>query len=174
MARVLMVIASRNFRDEEYFGPREVFVTNGLEVITAASREGPVRGSLGGWAISERILARARAIEFDAIVFVGGEGAKEYFTSASAKRLAREALEKGKVVGAICIAPLILAQAGLLAGRRVTAWPPVRGDLEKYGAIVDDAPVVVDGTLVTADGPASARLFAEAVIKALSRRHSET
>lgn len=168
MARVLMVVGSRNFRDEEYFEPRRVFEAAGMEVVTASSREGPVRGALGGWVRSDRLLAAARAADHGAVVFVGGDGAREYVDSKTAWRLAREALGQGKVLGAICMAPLILARAGLLRERRVTAWPGVRDEVARAGAVVVDDPVVVDERLVTADGPQSARRFAEAILRILA------
>ncbi len=167
MARILMVVGSRGFRDEEYFEPRRVFEAARIEVVTASSREGPVRGALGGWARADRFLAAVRAADYDAVVFVGGEGAREFVDSRTAWRLAREAVGQGKVLGAICMAPLILARAGLLRERRVTAWPGVRDEVARAGALVVDDPVVVDERLVTADGPQSARSFAEALVRLL-------
>ncbi len=163
-----MVVGSRGFRDEEYFEPRRVFEGAGMEVVTASSREGPVRGALGGWARADRFLAALRARDHDAVLFVGGDGAREFVESRTAWRLAREALERGKVLGATCLAPLILARAGLLRERRVTAWPEVRDEVARAGALVVDDPVVVDERLVTADGPQSARRFAEAVLRVLA------
>jgi len=167
MGSVLMVIGSRRFRDEEYFEPRGVFEAAGLSVVTASSREGPVRGALGGWANAERFLAGVRAADHDAIVFCGGDGAREFLSSRVAWRLCRHAIEQRKVLGAICLAPLILANAGVLKDRRVTAWPEVREDLERAGAIVVADPVVVDERLVTADGPRHASAFAEAIVRLL-------
>ncbi len=168
MARVLMVVGSRGFRDEEYFEPRRVFEEAGMEVVTASSREGPVRGALGGWARAERFLAAVRVADHDAFVFVGGDGAREHVDSRTAWRLARQAMDQGKVLAAICMAPLILARAGLLRERRVTAWPGVRDEVARAGAVVVDDPVVVDERLITADGPQSARRFAEAVLRVLA------
>lgn len=168
MGRVLMVVGSRNFRDEEYFEPRQVFEGAAMEVVTASSREGPVRGALGGWARADRFLAAVRAEDHDAVVFVGGDGAREFAESRTAWRLAQRALEQGRVLAAICMAPLILARAGLLRERRVTAWPGVRDEVARAGAVVVDDPVVVDERLVTADGPQSARQFAEAVLRVLA------
>ncbi len=163
-----MVVGSRGFRDEEYFEPRRVFEGAGMEVVTASSREGPVRGALGGWARADRFLAALRARDHDAVLFVAGDGAREFVESRTAWRLAREALDQGKVLGATCLAPLILARAGLLRERRVTAWPEVRDEVARAGALVVDDPVVVDERLVTADGPQSARRFAEAVLRVLA------
>lgn len=168
MARILMVIGSRDFRDEEYFEPRQVFEENGFEVATASWREGPVRGVLGGWTRADRFLATVRAADYDALVFVGGDGAREFVGSRTAWRLARDALAQGKVLAAICMAPLTLARAGLLKDRRVTAWPAVRAEVASAGGVVVDDPVVVDGRIVTAVGPESARSFAHAIVRLLA------
>jgi len=59
---------------------------------------------------------------FDAVVFVGGPGAEEYFHNPVALKIAQEAYKEGKVVGAICIAPRILAEAGILKGKKATVF----------------------------------------------------
>lgn len=164
-----MVVGSRGFRDEEYFEPRAVFEQAGFEVVTASSREGPVRGSLGGWVRADRFLASVRTADYEAVVFVGGDGAREYLDSRTAWRLAREALERGRVLAAICMAPLILARAGLLRGRRVACWPGVQAEVVEAGAVITGDPVAVDERLVTAEGPSSARAFGEAVVRLLCK-----
>ena len=167
MSRILMVVASRNFRDEEYLEPRRVFDEAGCQVTVASSVVGPVRGRFGAWVRAERQIAECRASEFDAVVFVGGEGASEYLDNRTAHRLCREALKANRVLAAICMAPSILANAGVLKDLAVTAHPPERRNIEARGAVWSCDPVVVSGRIVTADGPASASAFGQKVVSML-------
>ena len=106
-----------------------------------------------------------------AVVFVGGSGAQKYYSNERALTIAREAYEKGKVLGAICIAPGILAKAGVLKGKNATIWDSGSGEfvkiLEENGAIYTGMNVEIDGNIITANGPHAAQGFAEAIIEKL-------
>lgn len=159
MARVLMVIAPSVFRDEEYAHPKAVLEARGAEVITASRAIGICQGKLGMTAEATVAIAHAEASDYDAVVFVGGGGAETYFDDPNAHRLARQTLEAGRVLGAICIAPSILARAELLQGVRATAFPSQKDDLIAHGALWTGVPVEVSGAIVTANGPDAARDF---------------
>ncbi|MBC7347996.1 MAG: DJ-1/PfpI family protein [Clostridia bacterium] len=100
-------------------------------------------------------------------LFVGGEGAREYWDDLQAHRIAREALEQGKVLGAICLAPVTLANAGVLAGRKATVWPDEAARLKAAGAKYTGSGVEIDGRIVSASGPESAKDFGEAIARLL-------
>lgn len=169
MPKVLLVIASRDFRDEEYEEPRAVFQAAGCVMAVASSTTNPVRGVLGTWVQPDRLLAGCRAEEFDAVVFLGGYGALEYGDNPTAHRLCREALERRRVLAALCVAPTILSRAGVLDQRRATCFPDQREAVEAGGAVYTGDAVTVDGPIVTADGPMHAKEFAHAVVAALKR-----
>ena len=168
--RVIMVIAPDRFRDEEYREPRAVIEESGGRVTVASAGLVRARGMLGMEVDPDLTLDQARAEDFDAVVFVGGSGASRYWDDPVAHSLARDALARGKVVGAICIAPVTLARAGLLKGRRATCWPSERERLEAGGAVYTGNPVEVDGQIVTGSGPQAARAFGEALVRALAAR----
>jgi Putative intracellular protease/amidase len=76
--------------------------------------------------------------------------------------------EQGKYTAAICAAPMVLAEAGLLAGKRATSYPGSLDRIEVPGmAYLKDA-VVRDGEVLTSRGPGTAMDFALALIEALS------
>ncbi len=166
---VLMVIAPEDFRDEELFVPRDTLMAAGANVVTVASGGAEARGMLGATARLDGPLAEAKAADYDAVVFVGGSGAAAYFDDPAALGLAREAVAGGKVVGAICLAPGILARAGVLQGRKATAYASERKALEAAGATYTGETVTVDGTLITANGPEAASEFAECLVAALGK-----
>jgi protease I len=162
-----MVIAPEVFRDEEYAEPKAVLQSRGATVETASTRPGPCRGKLGMTAVASMALADADPADYAAVLFIGGGGAEVFFDDPAAHALAQAAHERGALVGAICIAPSVLARAGLLEDVRVTAFPSRHDDLVAHGALWTGAPVEVDGTLITANGPEAAREFGIAVADAL-------
>jgi protease I len=171
MHRILLVVASRDFRDEEARVPRARFEEAGCEVALASTRTGPVRGSFGAWLTADLALTEARARDFDAVVFAGGEGVGELFDNRSALRLCRDAVAGKRVLGALCAAPSILAAAGVLKDRRATCWPPRRDHLASLGAVLCEGGVVIDPSgIVTADGPHRAADFATAVLGLLGKK----
>jgi protease I len=167
--KVLMVIASRNFRDEEYQNPRRILERGGAEIVVASSSLNVARGMLGATTKPDILIRDVNVDEYDAILFIGGSGSSEYWNDQVAHSIAKEALSKGKILGAICIAPTTLANAGVLSGRRVTSFPSEASKLKAKGAIYTGADVEVDGKLITADGPGSSTKFGEEIAKALAK-----
>lgn len=165
--QVVMIIASRDFRDEELAEPFALLTQAGAKVTVASSKKAPAVGMLGKTVTPDLLLADVKATNYDAVVFVGGGGAQEYFADATAQRLAQDSVKAGKLLGAICIAPAILANAGVLKGRQAVCFPSVVPILKKGGATVPAQDVVRDGRLVTATGPQAARPFAQALVMAL-------
>ena len=166
--KIVMVIAYRDFRDEEFFKPFTTLSEAGAAITVASSNLGKAKGMLGQSVEVNALIGDVVAANFDAVVFIGGSGAQEYFNSAPAHRLAQDAVFLKKVLGAICIAPATLANAGVLKGKQVTGFPSVKPALGKAGALIKNQPMVRDGTLITADGPQSASEFAAALVEALT------
>ena len=83
--------------------------------------------------------------------------------------LARYFHETGKVVAAICLAPVVLARAGILKQKKATVYdsPVAVMEMKKGKAVLVGQPVVTDGRIVTANGPLAAKDFAAAVVKEL-------
>lgn len=166
---VVMIIAHRDFRDEELQEPRKLLEEQGAKVAVASSSMDPAEGMLGARVLPDVLLENVRVADFDAVVFVGGKGATEYWNDRHAHRIAREALQNGKVVAAICLAPVTLANAGVLKGKKATVWESESSRLEDQGAHYTGAPVEVDGSIITGNGPEAAQEFGEAIAAALGK-----
>ncbi len=163
-----MIIAPKNFRDEELEDPRRELERAGASVTIASEKKGPIQGMLGARANSEITLDAVSVDDYDAIIFVGGIGASTYFDDNRAHSIARDAFGKGKKICAICIAPIILANAGILKGKRATSFEgEYKKALEAKGATYTGKPVEVDGNVITAFGPAAAREFGRTIAKEL-------
>jgi len=165
--KVVMILAPDKFRDEEYREPRRILEARGCAVTVASSHKRPIRGMLGMAVTPDATLDEVAPREFDLVVFVGGSGAQAYFDDPRARAIAVETVEAQKPLGAICIAPTILANAGLLKGRSATVWESQAPALRAGGARYSGRPVERDGSIITADGPASAAAFGEELAKAL-------
>lgn len=167
--KILIIIAFSDFRDEEYFVPKEIFEKAGFEVITASPQKGTAIGSQGGEAEVDLTLSEVNINEYEAAVFVGGQGAHKHFDDKEFHRLAQDAIKSQKLLAAICIAPAILAKAGVLTGKKATVWSSVLDKsavkiLKENGAIYQSPSVVQDGNLITANGPAAATEFGQKIV----------
>jgi protease I len=169
---ILIIIAHKDFRDEEYFIPLEIFRRSGIEVITAGSRIGTAIGVSGGEADAVLNIKDAKAEDFDAVVFVGGNGTQEYFNDPEAHRLAREFAAAGKITAAICIAPVILAKAGILKGKSAAVWSSALDKtgpeaLTEGGCEVSPKAVEKSGNIITGNGREAAEEFARKIVESL-------
>ena len=167
--KVLMIIAFQNFKDEEYFVPKEILAKAGVSVLTASTKKGTALGAAGGEAEVVLSLSEVKAGDFDGAVFIGGPGAAVLIDNTECHRIAQEAVAAGKILGAICIAPAILAKAGVLQGKQATVWSSALDKsaveiLRNNGAIYQDEKVVVDGKIITANGPAAAHEFGKTLV----------
>ena len=171
--KIAMIVAFKDFRDEEYFIPKEILEGAGVQIITASTSTGTALGVGGGEALVEEKISELKAQNFDGIIFVGGQGAYAFIDNADCHRIAQEAATNQKLLAAICIAPAILAKAGVLRGKRATVWSSSFDKsavkiLQDNGAIYEDKDVVVDGNIITAYGPDAAGTFGERILEILN------
>lgn len=172
--KAVFIIAFEDFRDQEYFVPKEILERGGIEVKTASTKRGLAIGADGGEVEVDLSLDELEISDFDAIIFIGGPGCLEELDNESSYKLAKEAVLQSKMLAAICISPLILAKAGVLKGKLATVWTstldrsPVKV-LKEYGAEFIDEAVVRDGNIITANGPAAAEEFGKKILENLRR-----
>ncbi len=164
---ILMIVAYEGFRDEECFEPKKVFEDAGIKVTVASTHVGTAKGKLGGIVEVTEDYSKVDATEYDAVVFVGGPGAHAYLEDITAQKIAKDAYESGKLTAAICIAPSILANAGILQGKKATAYSTQKENLKAKRADWQNESVVVDGNIVTANGPLAAAEFGRKIVELL-------
>lgn len=167
---VLMIVAPVNYRDEELNEPREIFNKAGCKVTIASKGVNSAKGMMGGSTPVAIDISEVNVKEYDAVVFVGGSGASVYFKDRTALNIAKEAVSAGKVVGAICIAPSILANAGVLSGKNATSFPSEADNLRAKGANYTGDSVTVDSGIITGKGPEAAKEFANRIVEALRQK----
>jgi 4-methyl-5(b-hydroxyethyl)-thiazole monophosphate biosynthesis len=105
-------------------------------------------------------------VDVDAVILPGGmPGATNLNLLMSVHELVVEKHKEGKLIAAICAAPLVLGHLGLLKGRRATCYPGFEDQLT--GAILTDEPVVTDGNIITGKGPGFVFDFALSIVSYL-------
>ncbi|MBM3231044.1 DJ-1/PfpI family protein [Candidatus Peregrinibacteria bacterium] len=162
MRTALLVIAQNGFQDKEYAGTRVSLESAGFQIVIASKEKGPCSGKFGGTVMADIAMRDVVLREYDRIAFIGGPGAAAYASDGDALKLAVEAYRTEMPLGAICIAPTILAKAGVLEGKRATVWNEDGEQSEvlaERGAEYTGEDVTVDGTVVTANGPDAAEEF---------------
>ncbi|WP_445476152.1 DJ-1/PfpI family protein [Methanococcoides methylutens] len=169
--KILMIIAQENFRDEEFFEPKEVFEKSGAKVTVASNTTKKAKGILGGEVKPDLSISDVNIDEYDAISITGGGGSRQYlWDNKELQDIIRKANEQGKVVAAICISPVVLANAGVLEGKKSTVF---KSDetvriLKDKGAKHSDKGVITDGKIVTGRDPKSATEYGKAVLEAFN------
>ena len=166
--RAVMIIAQEGFRDEELSEPKAVLQKAGVRVDVASTTTKQAKGKLGAIVIPDKLVSDINTADYDAIVFIGGPGCRQYWYDKTAHKIAKEAVASGKITAAICSAGVTLANAGVLMGKKATVFPGDRQALIDMGADYTGKAVEVDGNIVTADGPESATAFGEKIVEKLS------
>jgi len=170
--KAALIIAFQGFQDKEYDDTKEVLEENNITVETVSSEKGEAEGKFGEKIKIEKTLEEIKVDDYRAIVFIGGPGALDYVKNTVAHRIARETLDKGKILAAICVAPEILAEAQVLEGKKATVWSQSFDQeevkfLEDRGAIFSNEDLVIDGKIVTANGPMAAKKFGQKIAELL-------
>jgi protease I len=165
--KILMVLSPEQYQEEELNVPRDFFHSKGYSVVLASKKVKTASGMNGESVQVDLDLKKVKLSDYIAVVFVGGEGIYSLKLNEDPDyiALAKSANSQKKLLGAICLAPWILADAGLLKGKRATASET--DHIKAKGAIVSDEAVVKDGNIITANGPDASAKFAEAIISAL-------
>lgn len=172
--KVVMIVAGKDFKDEEYFVPRQILEEKGTEIKTASNKSGQASGVSGNEVKVDLLVSEINPGDFDAIVFIGGPGALDNLDNEVSYGLSRKTIEEGKILAAICISPVILAKSGVLQGKQATVWSSVLDKsavkiLKERGVRYFDEKVMIDGQIITANGPEAAQEFGEKIGELLSR-----
>ncbi len=167
MSRVLVPLA-QGCEELEAITITDLLVRAGVEVTTAGLDDRPVTASRGTTIVPDTSIDTLLDQTFDLIVLPGGlPGADHLRDNASIQTLLKNHAARGKYIAAICAAPKALAAAGLLEGKKATAYP---GTLEALGndkIDITSSALEIDGNIVTSRGPGTAMDFTLALIELL-------
>jgi protease I len=172
--KALLIIAPNDFEDIEFLHTKEELEKAKIQIDVASTKKETATGMQGTRVEVDIALDQVNVQDYDAIVFIGGLGACPYYTDDKALSLATEAFHYGKIVCAVCVAPLILSKAGVLKGKHATVYDRKIKELTQMlteeGAVYLEKQVVVDGNIITANGPDAAREFGRTIARELSKQ----
>jgi protease I len=171
MVKILMVVAQEGFRDEEFAVPKEMLEKHGHQVVVASVNRTKATGSKGMILQPDMAIFEANPEYFAGVVIVGGPNSPMLADRKDVQDLIRKASESGKIVGGICLGVMSLATAGVLLEKRATIFPDRNAIvlLKRSGAKYSPEDVIVDGMVVTANGPLSAGKFGAAILELLKK-----
>jgi protease I len=174
--KILFILPPYDFCDEEYQKPKDLFADWGARIVLASSSLANAKGMSGASAKPNIFIKEAQARDFEALLLVGGIGSQKFWHDQTVHNLMIRANRLDKIVSASGYAVMILANAGLLQGKRATGFPVIENFLKWQGAIYTGHPVEIVGNIVTASGPEAAEEFAEAIAELLvstAQRHNQ-
>jgi 4-methyl-5(b-hydroxyethyl)-thiazole monophosphate biosynthesis len=167
MAKKVVIPIAQGVEEIEAVTVIDILRRAGVEVTVAGVTPDPIVGRNKIKFVADCPVSEVRGADYDMVVLPGGaEGTAHLRQSDAVRRLITETVAKSKPVAAICAAPTVLEDLGLLKGRRVTSHPSVH---DKLGGVnYTDDRVVIDGGIITSRGPGTAMEFAMALVEVLA------
>ena len=165
----IAILATDGFEKVELTVPRDRLSSEGARVVVIAPGDSIRAWDEDDWGEDFAVdvqLSDADPADYDALVLPGGQiNPDKLRANEDAVSFIRRFAETGRPVAAICHAPWLLIEAGLVEGREATSFESIRTDLRNAGATVKDESVVVDGNLVTSRNPDDLVPFCNAIIE---------
>jgi len=171
--RSVLFFAAPWYEDLELWYPKIRLEEEGVRTVVAGLGDAPQYQGKRGYPLTpDTTVDQVRAADFDGLVIPGGYAPDILRRSSKVLSLTREIHEAGKPIAFICHAGWVPISAGIVRGRRGTSVGAIKDDLVNAGMEWEDAPVVVDGNLISSRTPADLPQFCKALIAALAARHS--
>lgn len=171
MAKIA-ILSTDGFEHSELTGPKKAFEDAGHTAhvisfdtnrISAYNKDGEE-----GCVDVDHKLSDVRMEDYAALVIPGGtDNSKSLRDSDAAVQFTKDFAKAGKPVAAICHAPWVLIEAGLVDGRNMTSYPEIRDDMEDAGAKWSDVEVACDANFITSRKPEDVPAFSKAVLNAI-------
>lgn len=145
-----LIITGKRVQDHEFIYPYYRLLEAGFEVDVAIRNKETVQGDLGTKIVPTRDIAGIRAEDYDLLMIPGGAKALEYIRQDSEViKFIADFNKNKKVIASICHGSQLLISAKIVAGRKISGYYSIKDDINNAGAVYVDAPVVVDGNIVT-------------------------
>jgi len=170
---VLLVIAPVAYSEAELKSVQEAFPARKFRCLIGSTQAGEAKGMVQDTIHVEALLEQIAPKNLDAMILIGGSGAKMYlWFNPEVKRLVRGLNKAHRPLGAVSIAPAALVYAGVLGGRKASVLPaPETLKLfEQHNVELSKNDVTVDGNLVTCSTSQGANALAQAVARQLPRK----
>jgi protease I len=170
----LVVIAPRDYNEEELSGVTRALEEKGISYDIASTSSGQATGMSGGGVEVSRTLEEVQSEGYDpyrGIILIGGEGAMtSLYDDIALRELVKKFDQEERIVAAICASPVVLSRAGILQGKTVTLFGDPQGiaEIQAAGGVVkEEEAVITDGRIITGNGTYAATEFGKTVASAL-------
>ncbi len=164
----IAILLEQLYEDPEFWYPYYRFLEAGAKVTVVAPEAREYKSKHGYPARADLAAAEAKAAEYDAVIIPGGFSPDHMRRSKELVSFLKQTFEQGKVIGAICHGPWMLASIGAAKNRKMTAFFSIKDDLVNAGAQFVDEEVVRDGNVITSRTPADLPAFCKEIIVALN------
>lgn len=149
----VLIITGEGAEETEFFYPYYRLTEEGYQVIVATENGGEFAGKHGFGLTDTISVDGLHATDFCLLYLPGGKAPNALRKNEKVLNLVREFVSSSKPIASICHGALILAEAGVISGKRIAAWPEIKDDVEKAGATFVDEALVEDGQFITARMP---------------------
>ena len=168
---VVMVIAPRDFRDEEFKVPFDYLKSLGYKVLVASTDTTMATGMLDMTVKPDLEIENIDTLAFDGLILVGGPGSVIYWDNPKVHQLLKYYARPSRLLASICLAPVTLARAGVLKNKEATVYKDrsTLAEFKKGSVKYIEKDVVISGNIITASGPQASEKFAIAIAQALEK-----
>ncbi len=171
--KIIAILTENGFEEVELTSPKQALEDAGATVHVVSPQKEKVKGwNHDHWGIElpvDKSISDVNVNDYDALMLPGGVmNPDQLRVNKEAVEFAKDFLETGKPVAAICHGPQLLIETGLLEGRDMTSYPSVQTDLKNAGANWHDREVIVDNGLVTSRSPKDLEAFNRKMIEEIA------
>lgn len=169
MTQTVMILATNGYEQSELEMPKAHLEDAGMTTHVVSLEKGEIKGwkdkDWGDSVAVDKTIGEVDVADYDALLLPGGQMNPDILRmNDDAIQIVKDFGKSGKPIAAICHAPWLLAEAGLIKDKTVTSWPSIRTDLTNAGANVVDQEVAVDGNLITSRKPDDITAFSREFI----------
>ena len=166
MPRVAVILAD-GFEEVEAMAIVDILRRAEIDTVIAGLHDGQIMGARKVKVVPDMVVDMLKVGDFDMVVLPGGQpGADNLNADLRVRELIRGCYKKGKLLGAICAAPIVLAGAGVLNGKHMTSYPAYRNRFSNV--VYEEKAIVVDGNILTSRGPGTALNFGLAIVERIA------
>lgn len=170
----ILILSADGFEQSELEHPRDALRERGATVYVATPDGKDVKGwdqdDWGRTAAADLKITDVNVDDYDALILPGGQINPDILrANADAVALIRDFGKAGKTIAAICHAPWLLIEAGLIDGRKATSFASIQTDMKNAGALWEDSEVVVDNGIVTSRSPDDLKAFVAKIVEEIEQ-----